>query len=419
MKSRGASARNALSLVALGHLAIGCAGSDGGQADTATTDEALDTTALVAITAHPFRDLCALDTTPGHLRCHAKVRTTSTGGIQSTAAPAGLAPADLTAAYKVPATVSTATIAIVDAQDDPEAEADLAVYREQFGLPACTTANGCFTKVNEQGKATPLPTADQGWAGEIMLDIEMASAVCPTCKILLVEADQPTTKDLGTAVNTAVSLGATVVSNSYGGAEEATDENADNAYYHHKGVAIFASSGDNGYGVSYPASGRWVIGVSGTSLARSASSRGWAEQAWSGAGSGCSEFTVKPSWQNDTDCKTKMVSDLSAVADPDTGVAVYDKYGSGGWAVYGGTSVASPLVASIFAAMGHGIVSGSYVWEHSTDYHDVTKGRNGTCVAADMYYCTSGKDYDGPTGWGTPNGDKLTRPSLPRDALDD
>ena len=402
-------------LVGMLPLAAGCsgAGQENGGAESAT-DEALDQTALAKITATPFKDRCGAspDVVSGTgaqrlVSCLAKVQTDATGAIKSFTTPSGLTPTDLRAAYAIPTSTSTATIAIVDAQDDPDAEADLGTYRKQFGLPACTTANGCFKKVNEQGAASPLPTASTDWAGEIMLDLEMASAACPTCKILLVEATAASIADLGTSVNTAATLGASVISNSYGGGEDTTDTTSDDSYYHHVGVAIFASSGDDSYGVSYPASGRWVIGVGGTSLASSGSTRGWAETAWDGAGSGCSKYTSTPSWQigGHAGCAHKMVSDLSAIADPNTGVAVYDKYGSGGWAVYGGTSVASPLVASIFAATGHANAYGATVWKHTSDFFDVTSGSNGTCKTT--YFCTAGKGYDGPTGWGTPNATKL------------
>jgi subtilase family serine protease len=240
-----------------------------------------------------------------------------------------------------------------------------------------------------------------------MLDIEMASAACPTCKIVLVEASSASTADLGTAVNEAVTLGASVVSNSYGGAEDDTNSSSDASYYHHPGVAIFASAGDQGYGAEYPAAGQWVIGVGGTTLKQETNTRGWAERAWADGGSGCSAFTPKPSWQTDSACSFKIVSDLAAVADPNTGVAVYDNYGSGGWAVYGGTSVASPLVASIFAAVGLAKVDASAIWGHTTEYRDVTKGSNGTCSTA--LFCTAGAGYDGPTGWGTPVASKLLK----------
>jgi len=397
-----------LSLPLIACIPLACASNadDRDESGSSTSsDDALDTEALASIPNLPFKSLgCAEAVQPGFVSCHAKALVTAEGDIQADAAPSGLSPANLQAAYKVPSG-GTGTIAIVDAQDDPSAEKDLAKYRSQFGLPACTTANGCFKKVNQKGQTSNYPAADKGWAGEIALDIEMASAICPKCKILLVEADQPTTDDLGIAVNTAVRLGATAVSNSYGGDEDSSDAASDKKYFTHTGVAIFASSGDNGFGVEYPAAGAHVIAVGGTSLKKSSSTRGWAEKAWNGAGSGCSKYTAKPAWQTDTGCSKKTVADLSAVADPNTGVAVYDSYGSGGWAVYGGTSVASPVVAAIFVATGNGKKTAKDVWTHTTDFYDVTSGNNGSC--SPKYLCTAAKGYDGPTGWGSPIASKF------------
>jgi len=397
----------ALALPLLAFLPIGCASNAGNDDDTSSSDDALDQAALDAVPEYPTTSLCAQNVAPGQVRCHAHLRATPDGAVQAFAAPSGLKPADLQSAYKVPHG-STATIAIVDAMDDPNAEADLAKYRAQFNLPACTTANGCFKKVNQRGEQKNYPKSDKGWAGEIALDIDMASAVCPTCKIILVEADQPSTEDLGAAVNQAVKMGATVVSNSYGGGEDKTDLDADKQFFNHPGVAIFASSGDDGFGVEYPASSPGVIGVGGTKLTKSSSSRGWAESAWTGAGSGCSKFEPKPAWQNDTGCKFKTVSDVSAIADPNTGVAVFDTFGSSGWVVFGGTSVASPVVASIFAATGNGDKTAETIWKNTKDFNDVKKGKNGTCSASAPYLCKSATGFDGPTGWGTPIGSKLT-----------
>src|SRR6185369_14902861 len=182
---------------------------------------------------------------------------------------------------------------------------------------------------------------------------------CPKCKILLVEANSASMSDLGAAVNTAAALGATVISNSYGGSEDSSATSTDAQYFNHPGIAITVSSGDNGYGVEYPASSAHVIAVGGTSLAKSSSTRGWAEGAWNGAGSGCSKYVAKPSAQKDTGCTKRTVADVSAVADPNTGVAVYDTYGGAsagatGWVVYGGTSAAAPIVAAVLAASGKG-----------------------------------------------------------------
>nr|WP_211226955.1 putative Ig domain-containing protein [Amycolatopsis benzoatilytica] len=327
--------------------------------------------------------------------------------ISPGALPSGFGPSDLRSAYNLTAGgSSSATVAIVDSNDDPNAESDLASYRSAYGLPSCTTANGCFKKVNENGQASPLPTADSGWAGEISLDVDMVSAICPNCHILLVEANQPSMADLGTAVNTAVSMGAKFVSNSYGGAEDGTEPTSDSTYFHHPGVAITASTGDNGYGISYPASSQYVTAVGGTSLTRNSSARGWGETAWSGAGSGCSAYVVKPSFQNvTTGCGKRAAADVSAVADPQTGVAVYQTYGGSGWAVYGGTSASAPIIASVYALAGNPGSSdtpAAYPYSHTGNLNDVTSGSNGSCSTA--VQCNAGAGWDGPTGLGTPNG---------------
>ncbi|MBO0847785.1 MAG: putative Ig domain-containing protein, partial [Nocardioides sp.] len=307
-------------------------------------------------------------------------------------------------AYALPSGGSGQTVAIVDAYDDPNAESDLATYRSQYGLPSCTTANGCFKKVNETGGSS-LPSADSGWAEEISLDLDMVSAVCPSCHILLVEATQPSMSDLGTAVNTAVNLGAKFVSNSYGGSESSSDPSYDSSYFNHPGVAITVSSGDSGYGVEYPAASQYVTAVGGTTLNTASNARGWSETAWSGAGSGCSSYDAKPSWQKDTGCSKRTVADVSAVADPNTGLAVYDSYGVGGWLVVGGTSASSPIIASVYALAGSpasGTYPASYPYSHTSALNDVTSGSNGSCTTS--YLCNAATGYDGPTGLGTPNG---------------
>jgi subtilase family serine protease len=292
------------------------------------------------------------------------------------------------------------TVALVDAYDYPNAESDLAVYRSTFGLPPCTTANGCFKKVNQDGVQGKYPRASSGWSSEAALDLDMVSAICPNCHIILVVASSAQQKDLDVAVNTAASLGANAISNSYGGNENSSS--ATDQAYNHPGVAITASSGDNGYGVEFPASSPYVTAVGGTSLTKDGSARGWSESVWSGAGSGCSSYVPKPSWQTDTGCAMRTVADVSAVADPATGVAVYETFSHrGGWQVYGGTSVASPIVASVFALAG-GNLSPSYPYAHASSLFDVTSGSNGSCGGT--YLCTGESGYDGPTGLGTPNG---------------
>jgi subtilase family serine protease len=318
----------------------------------------------------------------------------------------GYGPADIQSAYKLSTTLGAGkTVAIVDAYDLPTAESDLATYRSQFGLPPCTTANGCFRKINQSGGTTP-PAANDGWGGEIALDLDMVSAACPQCKILLVEASSPTIANLGTAVNQAVSQGAVAVSNSYGGSESSSESSWDTSYYKHSGVAITASSGDSGYGTSYPAASPYVVSVGGTSLTHASDARGWSESVWSGAGSGCSSYEAKPSFQTDSGCSRRTIADVSAVADPQTGVAVYDSYGTGGgWNVYGGTSASSPIVASVFAqaaAPAAGAYPAQYLYASPGSLFDVTSGSNGSCSTA--YLCHAGVGYDGPTGLGTPNG---------------
>ncbi|MFJ2581134.1 S53 family peptidase [Kitasatospora aureofaciens] len=348
---------------------------------------------------------CATLAAGDTVSCHAlHVLGTAQGLPLSAAAPSGYGPADLLSAYHLGANGGAGqTVAIVDAYNDPNAESDLAVYRAQFGLPACTTANGCFKKVNQNG-GTSYPRNSSGWAGEISLDLDMVSAIAPNAKIILVEASSATTANLGTGVNTAVRLGAKFVSNSYGGAESSNDTSYDASYYNHPGVAITVSSGDSGYGAQYPAASRYVTAVGGTSLNRASNTRGWSETAWSGAGSGCSAYDSKPTWQKDGGCTHRTVADVAAVADPATGVAVYQTYGGTGWTVYGGTSVAAPIIAGVYADAG--TPSASYPsadpYAHTSALNDVTSGSNGSCSPS--YLCTAGTGYDGPTGLGTPNG---------------
>ncbi|MGI8587412.1 MAG: S53 family peptidase [Chloroflexia bacterium] len=348
---------------------------------------------------------CA-DVPLGFARCFAQVRTDIVQPGQGTlpGTPAGYGPADLLSAYKLSSSGGSGqTVAIVDAYNDPKAESDLGVYRAQYGLPACTTANGCFRKVDQNG-GTTYPRGNSGWGQEISLDLDMVSAICPNCHILLVEAKTSSLTNLGTAVNTAARLGANAISNSYGGGESSSDTSYDNTYFNHPGIAITVSSGDNGYGVQYPAASQYVTAVGGTSLIRNGSSRGWGETVWNGAGSGCSTYDPKPNWQHDSGCSRRTVADVAAVADPNTGVAVYDTYSSSGWLVFGGTSVASPIIGSVYALAGNSssVVYGSYSYSHTGSLFDVTSGSNGSCGGS--YLCTGKTGYDGPTGNGTPNG---------------
>jgi subtilase family serine protease len=356
--------------------------------------------------------VCALATTPGTVACDAWVRTTA-GSITplATATPSGYGPSQLRSAYALTSASandgSGKTIAIVDAYTDPTAAKDLAVYRSEYGLPACTTANGCFKEESQTGTST-LPASNASWAEEISLDLDMVSAICPNCHILLMAAKSATTANLGTAVNTAAGTsGVIAVSNSYGGSESSSDTSYDSSYYDHPGIAITASSGDDGYGVEYPAASKYVTAVGGTSLSTSSTTRGWTETVWSGAGAGCSKDDAKPTWQKDTGCTKRTVADVSADADPNTGVAVYDSTsyeGESGWLVFGGTSVASPIIASLYG-LGATLASGTYtsnLYSHASSLYDVTSGSDGSCGGS--YLCTGKTGYDGPTGLGTPDG---------------
>jgi subtilase family serine protease len=363
-----------------------------------------------------FRASCADTPSDGQARCFAYqltpagktaalAREAESGqrSISSTT-PGGYGPSQLQSAYKLTSAIGGGagrTVAIVDAYDDPNAESDLAVYRSQFGLPACTTANGCFKKVGESGTSS-LPAANAGWAEEISLDVDMVSANCPNCHILLVEANSTSFTDLGKSVNTAASLGAFAISNSYGGSESSS-ETTYASYYNHANIAITASNGDSGYGAAVPAAYNTLTAVGGTHLTTASNSRGWTETVWSGSGSGCSKYITKPTWQKDPSCSKRMIGDVAYVADPNTGVAVYDSYGGDtGWEIFGGTSVSSPAIAAIYALAGVTVSNASYTYSHTSSLFDVTSGSNGSCSTA--YFCKGEVGYDGPTGNGTPNG---------------
>jgi subtilase family serine protease len=336
------------------------------------------------------------------------VSAAGTVAPMATTVPTGAKiPADIRSAYGLNSSASGGkTVAIVDAYNAPTAEADLGVYRKQFGLAPCTTANKCFRKVSQTGSTTRLPRNDGGWAQEISLDLDMVSAACPGCKILLVEASSASFANLGAGVNYAAAQpGVVAISNSYGG----SDSTATSAY-NHPGIAITASTGDSGYGAQSPATFPGVVAVGGTSLTKASTTRGWSESAWSGAGSGCS--TINDTTVQDktaTQCAKKADADVSAVADPNTGVAVYDSYayqGASGWMVFGGTSASSPIVASVYALSGKTANAESLPWAAfragGAGLNDVTTGSNGTCPTA--VWCHAGTGWDGPTGLGTPNG---------------
>lgn len=348
---------------------------------------------------------CA-DPQPGFPSCLAVVSDLPSPQVATTA-PSGYTPQQIQAAYELPVSSGGAlqTVAVVDAYDDPVAESDLSAYRALFGLPPCTSAAGCLRKIDQRG-GTTYPTANAGWSYEISLDLDMVSAACPLCHIILVEADDNSWANLTAAEDEAASLHPVAISNSYG-APEFAGETALEPHYDHPGIAITVGSGDSGYGVEYPASSQLVTAVGGTSLSVDASARGFAESAWSGSGSGCSAYIAKPAWQHDTGCAMRTVADVAAVADPATGVLVYDSYGrpsltTGNLSVAGGTSVGAPIVAAVFALAGAAGSTPEAPYQSPSRLWDVTSGSNGSCSPS--YLCTAGPGYDGPTGLGTPMG---------------
>jgi hypothetical protein len=374
----------------------------------------------------------------------------------------GLRPQDLHSVYELPATApSEQKIALVDAYNDPNAEADLAEYDKEFDLPACTAASGCFTQVNEKGKASPLPETNNGWAKETSLDIEVAHAICENCHILLVEATNETYASFDAAEETASGLGATEISNSWGGEEPTVDSTA----FDHPGVVVTAASGDFGYlnwnattweakeHVNYPASSPHVVAVGGTRLTATAEGKWVGETVWNGGNStlvvsrggttsGCSMRFAAAPWQqaladwSSLGCESRRaVADVSVDADPYTGVAIYDSNPLEGerpvgWTTIGGTSVGSPLIAATFALAG-GARGVEYpartLYESEVKdpdaLHDIVTGSNGQCAKAFAEdglsgctpeeeadscsaspICLAGPGYDGPTGVGTPDG---------------
>ncbi len=268
----------------------------------------------------------------------------------------------------------------------------LNAYRSRFGLSACTTSNGCFT---EQKFASQ---TNIGWAGEESVDVDMVSAMCPNCKILLVEAASANVSDLSTAERYGTTH-ADYISDSWSGNEGSKTYDAD----FHANCAIVAATGDAGHNstAQWPAILPTVIGVGGTSLT-SISPR--AETAWLRAGSGCSRIYGKPSFQASlsTGCSMRAQADISADADPHTGVAIYDTFHHRGWLVFGGTSVATPIVASVFALAGSGSADPvADLYSHASSLNDITLGGNGSCGAP---LCVAGPGWDGPTGLGSPKG---------------
>jgi subtilase family serine protease len=357
--------------------------------------------------------VCSVEKKQGLASCNAHVVTDTKGVPLVSQSPKGYGPQDIKNAYSISGRSNGRIVAIVDAYDDPTLKNDLDFYSQQYNLPilpACKASASassvpCFQKINQRGTLA-LPSINKGWSMEIALDVETVHGLCPDCSILLVEATSPNMKNLTAAADAAVKAGATVISNSYGGPEFAGETSFD-SHFNHPGIAFVFSSGDSGYGVQYPAASPYVTAVGGTSLYMS-SGKYQNEDAWSGAGSGCSQFENKPSWQTDAKCSGRTVADVSAVADPATGVAIYSSTNpknQKGWFTVGGTSLAAPIIASVYALSGniHGQANSlPYNLGSRSNLHDVVGGSNGSCFPT--YLCTGKTKYDGPTGLGSPNG---------------
>lgn len=358
---------------------------------------------------HPVR-ACHAVLARGEANCHAMVMVDSKGAAPYSSTPpsTALTAKQLQDAYKLTGLTSGGrTVAIVDAYGYSSLERDLATYRTQMGLPACTTANGCLHVIDQNG-GTNLPRMDVGWAQEQALDVDAVSAACPDCKITVVQAASNSFADLGAAVVTAAAQpGVVAISNSYGGGD--ADDATYGTYYDHPGIAVTASTGDNGYqGGSYPADSSFVTAVGGTSLAQAGNSRGWSESVWDGAGSGCSTYNaaLPAAATYDTGCAKRAMADVAAAADPSYGgLAVYypTNRRSSTWGQFGGTSEAAPIIASVYALSGNtGGYANAIPYSHPGALFDVTNGSNGACPTTQ--WCNARTGWDGPTGLGTPNG---------------
>ena len=358
---------------------------------------------------------CAGPDPHARYRCHALVEVRpATRSVRAFTGPSGFTPAELESAYALTAAATGSgtgqRVYVIVAYNDAGVESDLGIYRSQFGLPACTKSNGCLQVLNQLGETSPLPSAppqDDDWATETSLQVDMVSAICPNCGITVIEADDDVGDGLDVALKEATTLGGSVVTVPWAGGDTGSDAAEDSQYLVSTGVVYAVASGDEGAatGAGWPALSPDVVSVGGTSLKTASSSRGWTETAWSGTGSGCSTHETKPSWQgvvSSADCAGRAENDVAAVADPNTGVAVYAE---GGWEEIGGTSVAAPVIAATFALAGtpgSSEVPAALLYEHQSDLNDVTSGTNGSCSAPII--CQAEAGWDGPTGNGTPNG---------------
>ncbi len=375
--------------------------------------------AVIPQVAGDHKPVCPGSQAGDSARCFARVIVDQLGTPKVTSVPVGYTSVQLRGAYGVATNTNRMLIAIVDAYDQPNIFSDVNTYSSRTGIVgmangnastgACSITSGtsCFKKIDQNG-GTNYPSRNTGWGQEISLDVEVAHAMCPTCNILLVEAKSASFTDLNAAISKAVALGAKIVSNSWGANEFSGETSLDSVFSSNPTVAFTFSSGDSGYSVGYPAASPYVVSVGGTSLNISAGNVWASETVWSGTGGGCSLYENKPAFQTGVSsiiCAKRMTNDVSADANPNTGAAVYDSApGAGGWLTFGGTSLSSPIIAAIYAMSGQSSFSNapSIPYAHTSNLHDVTSGSNGSCGGS--YLCTALSGYDGPTGFGTPNG---------------
>ena len=340
----------------------------------------------------------------GAAHCTALVRVDPQGSPWVGADPTGLSPATVKSVYRFaagpPAGAGT-TIAIVDAYDHPGVESDLAVFDARFGLPACTTFNGCFRKVDATGGSN-YPRKNADWALEIAMDVEWAHAIAPGARIVLVEANSDKFDDLVAAEDYARTH-AQYVSNSWGGKEFA-GEAASDFHFAQPGVSIFFSTGDSGLPAQYPASSPNVIAVGGTTLHFNGAAFA-GETGWAGGGGGCSLYEAATPAQAafgqyaQAGCAGKRATpDLSLVADPASGVSVFDSYkfqGSSGWLVVGGTSASTPIATAHAATTGQ-VATAATVYGPQLAFRDITDGNNGAACLAGFDLCSGRGSWLGP-----------------------
>jgi subtilase family serine protease len=328
--------------------------------------------------------------------------------------PGGISPAQIRQAYGFPVNQLGAgeTIAIIDAGDDPNIEADLNVFSAQYGLPACTTANGCFTKLFSDGSQ---PAPDASWAIETSLDVEWAHAIAPLAKIMLIESADAFS--LYQAVSFAIQQKPSVISLSWGGGEFNGENFYDSFYFENSPVPIFAAAGDSGEGVWYPAASPYVVGVGGTQITFDSSGNYVSETAWSGSGGGVSAYEPEPAFQTayviPQATAKRGVPDVTYNGSGSSPFAVYDSYNEGGWMQVAGTSAGTPQWAALAAVMksakqGNFANFNASLYSVAREYslsllHDITTGTNGTCG----YYCTTRSGYDYVSGVGSPQATNL------------